>query len=117
MAVILLLVEDDDAEYGDRCQYWQDGKFGRKAFEVVIMKCPCCGAAELISDTRDLPVAYRGESTVITGVTGDFCPACGEVVLSRKQGDRYSEALGDFHRRVDAAQRSDPASNVQSTLD
>ena len=26
------------------------------------MKCPCCGAAELIHDTRDLPYSYKGDS-------------------------------------------------------
>lgn len=36
------------------------------------MKCPVCGAAELIHDTRDLPYTYKGESTFITAVTGDF---------------------------------------------
>lgn len=29
------------------------------------MKCPVCGAAELIHDTRDLPYTYKGETTVI----------------------------------------------------
>ncbi|MFX3569288.1 type II toxin-antitoxin system MqsA family antitoxin, partial [Ralstonia mannitolilytica] len=27
------------------------------------MKCPCCGAAELIHDTRDMPYTYKGENT------------------------------------------------------
>jgi HTH-type transcriptional regulator/antitoxin MqsA len=36
-------------------------------------------------------------------VTGDFCPACGEVVLNREQGDRYSELIGQFQRQVNAA--------------
>jgi len=30
----------------------------------------------------------------IPAVTGDFCPACGEVILNREHGDRYSELLG-----------------------
>ena len=66
------------------------------------MKCPCCGAAELIHDTRDIPALYKGESTTIPLVTGDFCPACFEVVLNRKHGDRYSALLGAFHRQVNA---------------
>lgn len=32
------------------------------------MKCPCCGAAELVRDTRAVPV---GTSETIT-LTGDF---------------------------------------------
>ena len=67
------------------------------------MKCPRCGAAELIHDTRDMPYAYKGESTSIPAVTGDFCPACGEVVLSREHGDRYSEMVGQFQRQARSA--------------
>jgi HTH-type transcriptional regulator / antitoxin MqsA len=29
------------------------------------MKCPECGAAELIRDTRNLRYVYKGESTTI----------------------------------------------------
>ncbi len=67
------------------------------------MKCPVCGAAELMQDTRDLPYTYKGEVTVIPTVTGEFCPACDEVLLNREQGDRYSELLGAFQRQVNAA--------------
>ena len=67
------------------------------------MKCPCCGAAQLIHDTRDVPYTYKGETTTIAAVTGDFCPACGETVLDREHGDRYSEAVGLFQRQVNAA--------------
>lgn len=67
------------------------------------MKCPCCGAAELIHDTRDMPYTYKGETTTMPAVTGDFCPACGEVLLDREHGDRYSELLGQFQRQVNAA--------------
>ena len=55
------------------------------------MKCPVCGAAKLIHDTRDVPYVYKGESTVIPAVTGDFCPACDEVVLSMAQAKRCSD--------------------------
>ena len=67
------------------------------------MKCPVCGAAELIHDTRDLRYTYKGETTTLPAVTGDFCPACGEVILNREHGDRYSELLGQFQRQVNAA--------------
>lgn len=71
------------------------------------MRCPCCGAAELVHDTRDIPYTYKGETTAIAAVTGDFCPACSEVVLCRAQGDRYSELVGLFQRKVNA-ERIDP---------
>ena len=67
------------------------------------MKCPCCGAAKLIHDTRDVPYVYKGENTEIPAVTGDYCPACSEVVLNREQGDRYSELIGAFQRQVNSA--------------
>jgi HTH-type transcriptional regulator / antitoxin MqsA len=82
------------------------------------MKCPCCGVAELIYDTRDLTYTYKGETTTIPAVTGDFCPACDEVMLNREHGDRYSELLGQFQRQVNAAY-VDPAyiAKVRKKLD
>ena len=69
------------------------------------MKCPCCGAAELINDTRDIPYSYKGETTAIPAITGDFCPACGETVLNREQGDRYSELVSLFQQTCHSAGR------------
>jgi HTH-type transcriptional regulator/antitoxin MqsA len=82
------------------------------------MKCPCCGAAELTQDTRDMPYTYKGETTNIPEVTGEFCLACGEVVLDRAQGDRYSEMVGMFQRQINAAY-VDPAyiAKVRKKLD
>ena len=82
------------------------------------MKCPCCGAAELIHDTRDMPYTYKGEVIQIPAVTGDFCPSCGEAVLNREHGDRYSDLLGQFQRQVNAAY-VDPAyiAKVRRQLD
>ena len=54
------------------------------------MKCPTCAAAELVHDTRDMPYTYKGESTVIQAVTGDFCPACGEVIIDAAESSRTS---------------------------
>jgi HTH-type transcriptional regulator/antitoxin MqsA len=67
------------------------------------MKCPSCGAARLVHDTRDVAYSYKGEETLIPAVTGEFCPACGEVVLNREHGDRYSALVGLFQRKVNAA--------------
>jgi HTH-type transcriptional regulator/antitoxin MqsA len=66
------------------------------------MICPCCGAAELIHDKRDISYTYKGQTTTIPDVVGDFCPACGEVVLNREHGDRYSELVGQFQRQINA---------------
>ena len=67
------------------------------------MKCPSCGAAELLHDTRDLPYTYKGETTTIPSVTGDFCLVCSEVILDGKQGDRYSELIGVYQKQINAA--------------
>jgi HTH-type transcriptional regulator/antitoxin MqsA len=67
------------------------------------MKCPSCGKAELVQDTRDIPYAYKGETTIISDVTGDFCPACGEAVLSPEHAKRYSDAMMDFNKQVNAS--------------
>jgi len=67
------------------------------------MICPECGAAELVHDTRDVPYTYKGETTLIPAVSGDFCPACGEIVLDRGQEDRYGEAVVAFQKQVNAA--------------
>ncbi len=67
------------------------------------MKCLACGMAELIRDTRDLSYSYKGESTVIEAVTGDFCPACDEVVLCAEESERVSVAMLGFNKQVNAA--------------
>lgn len=66
------------------------------------MKCPVCGAAELVHDTRDVPYIYKGETTSVPAVTGDFCPACAEVVLDPVEADRYGAAVLAFNRQVNA---------------
>lgn len=82
------------------------------------MKCPSCGAAKLVHETRDLPYTYKGETTTLPAVTGDHCPACGDVLLDREQGDRYSELIGQFQRQVNATY-VDPAyiARVRRKLD
>ncbi|APW47977.1 type II toxin-antitoxin system MqsA family antitoxin [Rhodoferax antarcticus] len=67
------------------------------------MKCPVCGAAELIHDTRDLPYTYKGETILIAAVTGDFCPACAESILDAAQSDRVMREMRDFSKQVNAA--------------
>jgi HTH-type transcriptional regulator / antitoxin MqsA len=67
------------------------------------MKCPICGAAELVHDTRDMPYIYKGESTIIPAVTGDFCPACDEAVLDAAESTRTSAAMLSFNKQVNAS--------------
>ncbi|MCD0502719.1 type II toxin-antitoxin system MqsA family antitoxin [Bordetella petrii] len=67
------------------------------------MKCPACGAAELVHEARDLPYTYKGETTVILSVMGDFCSACGEAVLATKESIRIGESMLQFNKQVNAA--------------
>ena len=66
------------------------------------MKCPCCGAAELIHDTRDTPYTYKGETTTIPAVTGDFCPACGEGLFDAQTSRKISAEMRAFGKQINA---------------
>nr|WP_208975110.1 type II toxin-antitoxin system MqsA family antitoxin [Pusillimonas noertemannii] len=60
------------------------------------MKCPICGAAELVHDTCDIAYTYKGETTVITTVTGEFCPACAESILDASESSRVMREMRDL---------------------
>ena len=67
------------------------------------MKCPICGAAKLMHDTRDVPYTYKGESTILPQVTGEFCPACDESVLDASESRRTMQLMQAFSKQVNAA--------------
>ena len=67
------------------------------------MKCPACGAAKLVRDTRDLSHTYKGETTTIPDVTGQFCPVCDEAVLDADESARVSAAMLDLNKQVNAS--------------
>jgi len=64
------------------------------------MKCPVCGAAEVVHDTRDLPYQYKGVATLIAKVTGDFCSACDESILDASESNRVMLQMQTFSRQV-----------------
>lgn len=64
------------------------------------MKCPACGATELVRDTRDVPYTYNDETTTIPAVEGEFCPACGEVVIDTVKGSHVSAAMLAFNKQA-----------------
>lgn len=72
------------------------------------MKCPSCGSAKLVHEARDMPYTYKGETTRIPRVKGEYCPACGEAVLGPTESARASAAMLEFNKRVNAAM-VDPA--------
>ena len=67
------------------------------------MKCPVCGAAQLINDTRDVTYTYKGETTVIPAAAGEFCPACNESITDLSETDRVMREMQAFNRQVNAA--------------
>src|SRR5260370_39554860 len=70
---------------------------------MTVMKCPSCGAGKLVRDTRDIPYAYKGETTTIPAVRGEFCPACGESILAAAESKRVSAAMLEFNKQVNAS--------------
>lgn len=66
------------------------------------MKCPTCGIGNLIVATRDLPYSYKGRSTVIKAVKGNFCnnPGCHEVVADIDESARMSKEMLAFSKKV-----------------
>ena len=67
------------------------------------MKCPACGAAELVNDTKDIPYTYKGETTLIPEVTADYCPACAEMFLEFSEAERYGLGVRAFNKQINAA--------------
>ncbi|MDR8093107.1 type II toxin-antitoxin system MqsA family antitoxin [Burkholderia gladioli] len=72
------------------------------------MKCPNCGGADLQHGKQDIPYTYKGESTVFEGIEGDYCPNCGEGIHGEKEGDRLSQLMLAFNKKVNTA-TYDPA--------
>ncbi len=67
------------------------------------MKCPACGAAELVHDTRDFPYSYKGKSTIFPQITADYCPACGESLLDAAASDHLMQQMRAFNIQVNTA--------------
>jgi len=65
------------------------------------MKCPVCGAGNLVGESRDLNYTYGGRSTIIRQ-SGDFCAACGEGIFTSEESGHYLAAIGAFRASVDA---------------
>lgn len=64
------------------------------------MKCPVCGQAKLVAAVRDQPYTYKSETTIITQVSGDYCPACDESVLSPDESRRVMDLMLAFNKKV-----------------
>jgi HTH-type transcriptional regulator/antitoxin MqsA len=67
------------------------------------MKCPTCGAANLVQDTRDVAYTYKGETTLLAEVTGGFCSACDESILDAAESRRTMDLMLAFNKQVNAS--------------
>lgn len=67
------------------------------------MKCPTCGAAEPVRNTRDFPYTYKGETTVLPQATGYFCPTCDESILDAAESRRTMDLMLRFNKQVNTS--------------
>lgn len=67
------------------------------------MKCPLCGVAHLVHDTRDVFFLYKGRLTTIEKVTGDHCLACGEALMDSENAKHFMDSMASFRKEVDAS--------------
>jgi len=72
------------------------------------MKCPSCGAAKLVHETRDVPYIYKGQAFTLEHVTGDFCLACDESILDAAESRRTMALMLEFNKKVNS-ELTDPA--------
>ena len=56
------------------------------------MKCPECSKAMKRGESRTERVEYDGEAVMVEGLSGWFCPSCGEAILDDESARRYGEA-------------------------
>jgi HTH-type transcriptional regulator/antitoxin MqsA len=67
------------------------------------MKCENCGASHLVHDTRDVSYTYKGETTILPHVEGEYCPACDESILGPEESSRTMDLMLAFNKQVNAA--------------
>lgn len=48
-----------------------------------------------------MPYTYKGKTTTLAAVTGDFCEACGDMVLGGEQANRLGRLMRAFANQVD----------------
>lgn len=65
------------------------------------MTCPACGAAKLVHGTRDASYSYKGQSTILPALTGNYCPVCPAMFLDLDETRRAMEMTLVFNNKVD----------------
>ena len=67
------------------------------------MKCVSCGKADMVRDTRDIKYTYKGETTILPKVVGEFCPACNESIHDEKESIRVNDLMIEFNKEVNSS--------------
>ncbi len=76
-------------------------------------RCRQCDT-DMVLDTRGMPIAYRGETTVIPSVTGNICPVCGEVDRDTiENSHRVKREIYSFCSMIRAKDRIMPADRIE----
>ena len=65
------------------------------------MTCPACGAAKLVHGTRDASYSYKGQSTILPALTGDYCLVCPAIFLDLDETRRAMELTLEFNNKID----------------
>ncbi len=65
------------------------------------MNCFECGEASYIEDSRDMAYAYKGKSTIIPAVTGEYCTNCNVPLLPYASYVRTENAKRAFEAMID----------------
>ncbi|EPT1453061.1 type II TA system antitoxin MqsA family protein [Escherichia coli] len=68
------------------------------------MKCPVCFNADVVRETRDLEYNYKGKKTILQAITGEHCPACGEVIMDAAESADYWNKVMAFRQQVNATE-------------
>lgn len=80
------------------------------------MKCPACGQATLVHDTRDLPYTYKGTTTTIPQVEADWCDACGESITGPAESRRVMAAMTQARQATNPAEVGELIREVRKHL-
>ena len=77
-------------------------------------KCPECGAS-LAREVRQVSYTYKAQ-TIAVEQPGDWCPQCGEGVLSPEDMASNRRELHDFRARVDGFLASHEIRRIRKKL-
>jgi YgiT-type zinc finger domain-containing protein len=57
----------------------------------------------MVRDTRDVLYTYKGQTTTIPNVSGEYCPACNESLHNAEESEYLNAAMLAFNKEVNGA--------------